>query len=84
MNKTITFGEMRDLTERFHQILGAAQCSKDRRLETLYLDIAEISRTTLCPRLLEFLYAILEESDVLTEKVYRCMHEKKKPCCNRT
>ena len=71
MNKTITFGEMRDLTERFHQILGAAQCSKDRRLETLYHDVDAISRTTLCPRLLEFLYAILEESDVLTEKVYR-------------
>lgn len=71
MNNQLTFGEMRQLTERFHQILGAAQCAKDRRLETLYLDVAEISKATLCPRLLEFLYAILEESDVLAEKVYR-------------
>ena len=75
MNNQLTFGEMRQLTERFHQILGAAQCAKDRRLETLYFDVLKISESTMCGAALEFAYAILQESDVLAEKVYRLLNE---------
>ena len=71
MNNQLTFGEMRQLTERFHQILGAAQCAKDRRLETLYFDVLKIAESTMCPLALEFSYTIALESDVLVEKIYK-------------
>lgn len=37
----MTFGEMRKWTERFNQILGGAQCLKQKRLQQLIKDIEE-------------------------------------------
>lgn len=39
MKNEMTFGEMRIWTERFNQILGGAQCSKDKRLAQLMTDL---------------------------------------------
>lgn len=37
----MTFGEMRKWTERFNQILGGAQCLKDKRLASLMTDMEQ-------------------------------------------
>ena len=37
----MTFGEMRQWTERFNQILGGAQCLKDKRLAQLMTDLEQ-------------------------------------------
>lgn len=37
----MTFGEMRGWTERFNQIIGGAQCLKDKRLRNLLNDLIE-------------------------------------------
>ena len=37
----MTFGEMKAWTERFNQILGGAQCLKDKRLANLMTDLEQ-------------------------------------------
>lgn len=37
----MTFGEMRQWTERLNQILGGAQCLKDKRLANLMTDLEQ-------------------------------------------
>lgn len=41
MKNEMTFGEMRQWTERFNQILGGAQCLKDKRLAQLMTDLEQ-------------------------------------------
>lgn len=35
----MTFGKMLKLTERFNQIIGGAQCRKDKRLAQFYAEL---------------------------------------------
>jgi len=41
MNKDMTFGEMKQLTERFNQIMGASLVNRDKRLDGLIEDICQ-------------------------------------------
>ena len=41
INEHITFGEMKQLTERFNQIMGASLVNRDKRLDGLIEDICQ-------------------------------------------
>lgn len=57
----MTFGEMQKWTNRFNQIIGGAQCMKNRRLSQMRDDLAMASEGKKFDPYYGFLYAALTE-----------------------
>ncbi len=57
----MTFGEMKQWTQRFNQILGAAQCLKEKRLKNLRDDLVQAYQGKPFDKHAGFMFAAISE-----------------------